>query len=456
VNDDYVVQVVGGVFSAVASEGSAVPAIPGATYDDTLDTVVLTSTSVGFSADLVDGGGITTSDDDWIELGGVILAREGITVPTGQIGTDAWDNFNLNDYFVTHDDAHWLAQGDLLGSTSVDGVVVYDGAVVLQEGVVVPGSGFANPIDLSGLDGCFLDHGGNWYARGNNDIDEIDWVVRNGTVIAVDGGPIFTGSLELWDDTTFAALFFLHCGDSNGNYVIGGVTDAPVDTNGVLVLNNTTVICREGDPVDLDGNGLFDEDAFFSTFGTDDGVLTDAGVFYFTATIRNAALTTTGQGFFAITNLFGAQSYCTAKVNSCGSLPTIAGAGTPSATDSAGFVVSLTNARASDGFNLKQGVLIYSVTGPDSMPFMGGTLCVARTIKRTITLPPIVPGTPGSCDAMHLIDMNAFTQNAIPGQGTPDAALSMPLQQVWCQWVSRDTVANGTLLSDALTYVQGP
>jgi hypothetical protein len=144
-----------------------------------------------------------------------------------------------------------------------------------------------------------------------------------------------------------------------------------------------------------------------------------------------------------------------AKVNSCGSLPSIGSTGMPSASATSGFKIHCTNARGSDPFNLKNGVLIYSVDGPDNIPFLGGVLCVLAPVKRTITLPPAAMGTPNMCDAMHMIDMNAFTQNMIPGQRVPDPALSVACQQVWCQWIARDTITNGSLVSDALTYVQG-
>jgi hypothetical protein len=149
-------------------------------------------------------------------------------------------------------------------------------------------------------------------------------------------------------------------------------------------------------------------------------------------------------------------TYCPAKINSCGTAPTILGNGVPSATAAVGFVVRCINARGSGLGNLKQGVLIYSVTGPNNAPFAGGILCLAAPIRRTITRPPAAPGTLGECDAIHGIDMNTFTQGAIPNQGPPDPALKQIGTQVWCQWIARDTKANGELLSNALTYVQGP
>lgn len=304
--DDYVVLFSSGVFTAAAQEGQPIPALPPATYDDTLESAVVSSTgTVGLSADLIDGGP-PTSQDDILVLGATLLAQEGVTVPSGQVGAETWENFDLNDYFIAADGSSWLVQGDLNGATATDGVVAVDGAVVVQEGVILAGSGFPDPVDLAGIVGVHMDPGGNWFVRGNNDVSEDDWVYRNGTVVATLGAPIFTGSIEVWSDAEFADCFFFHIGNSAGDYVIGGVSDGPTASNGVLVMNGTDEVVRESDPIDLDGNGMFDDDTFFNTFGNDDGVLTDDGLLYFTATIKNGAGTVIGQGFF-VADLGGPQ-----------------------------------------------------------------------------------------------------------------------------------------------------
>ena len=64
-------------------------------------------------------------------------------------------------------------------------------------------------------------------------------------------------------------------------------------------------------------------------------------------------------------------TYCTAKVNSCGTLPAIASSGVPSAGASSGFTVRATNARAQ-----KFGLLLYTNAGRAAVPFSGGTLCL--------------------------------------------------------------------------------
>lgn len=299
--DEYVVFVSAtDVYTAVAQEGGSAGAyLPGATWGSSLDSPVLASDdSYGFSADSL--AGPPTTENEILVLGGTMIAQEGVTVPNGQLGSEFWENFDLGDYWISDDGSHWLAQGDLTGDTATDDVVVVDGAVVVQEGVILPGSGFPNPVDASGIVGVHMAPDGTWYARGNNDISELDWVYGSGGVVAATGRPIFAGSAENWSDAEFSDCFFMHVGDSNGNYVIGGVSDGPTDGNGVLVLNDTIVIAREGESVDLDNNGLYDDDAFFDTFGNDDAFLADDGTFYVVATVKDGTGTRIGQGVFSI------------------------------------------------------------------------------------------------------------------------------------------------------------
>ncbi|MEM9692670.1 MAG: hypothetical protein AAGA56_09005, partial [Myxococcota bacterium] len=290
-----------GMLSGLFQEGGAAsPPLPaGATWGSTLESVnVLADGTYAFSTDGV--GGLPTGENDFIVQAGVVLAQEGITVPPGQTGTETIENFDLNDFFVTPDGAHYLVQGDLFGSAASDDFVIYDGNVIVQEDVVLPNSGFNNPVDGAGIVGVFLAPNGTYFVRGNNDTSEIDWIYSNGAVLATLGDPITVGSTEVWDDNGFADCFFSHTGNGVGDYVLGGVTDGPTTSNAVLVLNGTSVLVREDDPVDLDGNGMFDDDAFISNFGNDDVFLTDAGVLFFFSTIRNAAGTVTGEGLFTI------------------------------------------------------------------------------------------------------------------------------------------------------------
>jgi len=108
---------------------------------------------------------------------------------------------------------------------------------------------------------------------------------------------------EAWIGTAFAGF----SGNSNGDYIIAGRTSANESTNDVIVLNGTTVIVREGDPVDVDGDGLFDDDCFIghatpasSAFTSDTMFVTNDGWLYFVANIKNGAgvgYNSSGTGF---------------------------------------------------------------------------------------------------------------------------------------------------------------
>jgi len=125
-------------------------------------------------------------------------------------------------------------------------------------------------------------------------------VLRNGVLIADSSGTsgVVPGSGEFWDDATYSSCFFAFDGNSKGQFVLAGVTSAPSDINGVVVFDdghgNRQVVLREGDPVDLDGNGVFDDSRYFYTFGNDDILLTDAGEIVFTAILKDSPTATAG------------------------------------------------------------------------------------------------------------------------------------------------------------------
>jgi hypothetical protein len=300
--DEYIIAGTSGGLVAVAQEGGPIGALPGAFWGPVLESPVITDSGmVGLAADGITGASVTSGDDEIAVLGLALLAREGITLASGAVeATRTWENFDANDYFTSADGSDWLLQGDLDGDSTTDDVVVVNGVVVLQEGFPIPGGPFMENVDTNGIIQAFVDPAGNWFARGNNGLTEIDWIVRNGTVIAEVGQPYINGSTEVWSDAEFGDCFFAHVGNSQGDFVIAGVTDGPSAANGVVVLNNQHEVIRENDPIDLDNNGFLDDDAFFDTFGNDDFFLADDGTLYVVATVRDATGVRLGQGLFSI------------------------------------------------------------------------------------------------------------------------------------------------------------
>jgi hypothetical protein len=143
------------------------------------------------------------------------------------------------------------------------------------------------------------------------------------------------------------------------------------------------------------------------------------------------------------------STYCTAKLNSLGCLPAITYTGAPSASHTSGFVVRASNVR-----NNKSGLLFYGLNGPASLPFQGGTLCVAPQVRRTqVSSSGGTPAPANDCTGSYQIDMNAFAHQ--PGPPVPPAALLVPGTTVNCQWWGRDPgfpAPNNTMLSNALRY----
>ncbi len=148
---------------------------------------------------------------------------------------------------------------------------------------------------------------------------------------------------------------------------------------------------------------------------------------------------------------FGGQ--CTAKVNSLGCTSSWFAVGASSAAATSGFEL-----RGTQVINQKPGILLYGTSGPDTIPFQGGTLCVKAPISRSV---PVNSGGAGptfnNCTGIYHIDMNAFAAGLLGG--TPKPALRVPGTRVTCQWWGRDpgfAPPNNTSLSMGLQYFVCP
>jgi hypothetical protein len=85
--------------------------------------------------------------------------------------------------------------------------------------------------------------------------------------------------------------------------------------------------------------------------------------------------------------------------------------------------------------------------------FGTGLLCIYPPVRRG-TILSTIGGSPGMCDALRSMDMNAFAHGLLGGN--PQAYLTVPGTQVDLQWWGRDNFANGDYLSGALQYYVGP
>ncbi|MBK8913055.1 MAG: hypothetical protein IPM64_00395 [Phycisphaerales bacterium] len=206
---------------------------------------------------------------------------------TDSIAGVPWDSFDSDGFFTTPDGAHWYAEGDDEGATATDKILVVDGAVVLREGSPIPG-GATTMTDVFNVE---MISDGTWFARGDDPADN-DFAVRSGTTLARTGDEICPGAGENW-----SAVIAGFTGNVKGDFVIAGQsTHADTSADYVIVLNNDRVVVREGDPVDLDGNGAFDDNVFIgrgnaalAAFNPDDMYLTNQRVLYFIASLRDGA-----------------------------------------------------------------------------------------------------------------------------------------------------------------------
>lgn len=299
-DDEMVVKWDGTQLVTVAQEGSLCPAFPpendiryGATAHS---PSIQNDGSVSFYFTLVNTP--ANQENTYLTDDGVtILAQEGVTVPTnqGNATTYTYDTFPSGTIGVglslNAAGTSFCGMIDLITApTAEDRTLVVDNDVKIQEGFVVPGSGFGSIVASASPLMNFMESNGDWFSYGSN-ADGQDWVVRNGLVIAATGTEVVNESGLFWGDASFAQTFFSAAGSPNGNYVIGGVFNGPAVSNAALVMNGTTIVARENDPVDLDNNGLFDDGTYIRTFSNNKLFMSNS-VIYTVVTLRgeNAAL----------------------------------------------------------------------------------------------------------------------------------------------------------------------
>jgi hypothetical protein len=146
----------------------------------------------------------------------------------------------------------------------------------------------------------------------------------------------------------------------------------------------------------------------------------------------------------AITN------YCTSGTTSSGCLASIAGIGTPSASATSGFNISVTNVEP-----LKQGILFYGINNTGFTPTPWGTgssyLCVKAPLQRMGVQNS--GGTLGVCNGVLTTDFNAYITANPSALGSPFTAGEHFFAQGWF----RDPPSpKTTSLSNALSFVLCP
>ena len=218
--------------------------------------------------------------------GNTSFRQSGVSLIEGEV----WDNFDYDDCGGTADGLHWFAKGDTENpNTAIDDILAVDDVIVLREGSPVAGSS----VTMAAVFFTRMLSDGTWFCRGDDPADN-DWAVRNGVLMAKTGDAIAGG--EHWGNT-----FSGFNGNRVGDWLLIGNTDiGDPSKDYVMVLNGDVIVAREGDPIDLDGNGQFDDDVYLNLFKGTGTFLTDSRMVYFLATLRNGAGTNLGDTYLRL------------------------------------------------------------------------------------------------------------------------------------------------------------
>ncbi len=166
-------------------------------------------------------------------------------------------------------------------------VCVIDGEVVIRENATL-GTGVTNDFTLM----VRMAVNGDWIASGGDSLYQSttndDWLVLNGEFLTETGDSI-EGGTERYGHRFFACNL-----NSNGDWALIAATDESDGGRDTVLVVNGLVIAREGDPVDLDGNGSFDDGVYIGSgdptapaFKYYQLAITDQGVVYFIANLND-------------------------------------------------------------------------------------------------------------------------------------------------------------------------
>ncbi len=141
-------------------------------------------------------------------------------------------------------------------------------------------------------------------------------------------------------------------------------------------------------------------------------------------------------------------NYCTPGTSGSGCVATLAGVGTPSLSQSSGFVVQTNNVEGQ-----RAGLYFYGISGEVAFPWstVSGFLCVkAPTLRFALQNSG---GTAGQCNGQMSVDFLAFLAATPNALGEPFSAGD----QVWMQsWFRDPATTKTTMVSDGLNFAMQP
>jgi hypothetical protein len=290
-----------GTTSVAAREGQIVPGFTDAEYgSEMLRPGILNDGTVYFEADQVSD--VPFSQNGFIILGDQIIAQSAVTTPPGQAGSEPFDNFGtqFQPLEFTSDGQHSLFIAELDTGGLGSEVLVIDGTVVIEEDVTIA-KGLTSTVDS--IIRAELGDAGDWIATVANN-DGSDAVLLNGDTVAANGTPVPGGIAgEVFTDSRFSITFNQVSANADGAYVFSGNSNIVSEVRDSSLILGTPdgeqiMLAREGDAVDLDGNGLLDDGVFLGAFSPY-GSLTD-DTYYFVAGLYDQQGNDLGETFYAI------------------------------------------------------------------------------------------------------------------------------------------------------------
>jgi hypothetical protein len=267
---------------------------------------------------------------------------------------------------------------------------------------------------------------------------------------------------------SYGTVFYAFNGNSVGDWILACNTDSADPAADEVLVWNGQVVAREGDPVDIDGNGAFDDGAFIGrgnntlgAFQADDLWLSDSNdVFVLLHLNDGLGNDLNSSPAFGTPDAFvriqlgsicgGIVNYCTAGTSFSGCTATISATGVASSTAVNGFVVS---AAQSEGG--KDGLFFYGQNGTQANPWGNGTSyqCIVPPVKRGGLLG--ASGTPAMCDGNFSQDLNARWCPTCPKPNHNPVAGQQLQVQFWYR-DPQSTSNQTTSLSDALETIVCP
>jgi hypothetical protein len=232
--------------------------------------------------------GVPIEEDARVIFDGATVLASG-TTPAGAPAVTSLFEFESTS-FGNNGQSYLTQARSFPPSRTVDTTIV-DGVAVIVGGQPLPGGFFSSAVTDTSPSFAHMVESGDWVAQGSN-VDGTQWALLNGVPVGVEGEAVFSGSADTWSDIDGVST------DGLGNYTVFGNTSAG---DQAVVLNGETVLIRTGDPIDLDGDGLLDDDLFIRDFSVDDAVLSTNGDYVFAARLQNGSGSNRGHALLAIT-----------------------------------------------------------------------------------------------------------------------------------------------------------